>query len=127
MGVPAGLAEEHFSKGGEHVSVNYVPMPEGPVAEMIFYSVPPGVMSRQEVLDEFTKRYGSRSYEYADSMGGKHVVWCSVSKSNCDRTELNLSVQTGIEATSVFVEDPRQWDRQKQAILAAPGRQKAAF
>ena len=110
------INKQNFIKQGQSVAVNYVVMPGGPVAEMVFYSVDRGLMSTQQVADELTRRFGASTYG---------SVWCSESSSDCMHKEAHVSVNNLGSFTAAILEDPTQATRQADAIRAAPGAQKA--
>lgn len=120
------IKEESYGKGGETVSLTYVAMPNGPVAQNIGYSVPPGVASMQKVVDEFTRRHGPATRD-GNGRFGREVVWCATPGPGCERRGQHLSVSATYRDTSAFLEDPTVIARQRQAILAAPGGGKPTF
>jgi len=126
FGVPMkGLRTETFTKGGEQVSVHYIAMPNGPVATMVYYTAPIGILDYGQALSELSRRYGKASF--AHSGRPNWASWCDRrARDDLDCLHYgNLKLFEEQLKITIVAEDPAWKEAQRRALLKPGG--KATF
>lgn len=101
-----GVRDQEYKRGGERISVNYLPMPGGSIAALIGYSAPLGVLSFEQAEAELTRRYGRRSFGQA--AGAPWSMWCAKQAKDA-RDCLNyarITLSKGNDGVSIYTDDP---------------------
>ena len=101
-----GIRDQEYGRGGERISVNYLPMPGGSIATLIGYSAPLGVLSFEQAEAELTRRYGRRSFGQA--AGAPWSMWCAKQAKDA-RDCLNyarITLSESNDGVSIYTDDP---------------------
>lgn len=101
-----GIRDQTYRRGGERISVNYLPMPTGSIATLISYSAPVAVLSFEQAEQELTRRYGRKSF--GPPAGAPWSMWCGKQAQNA-RECLNyarISLEASNSGVAISTDNP---------------------
>lgn len=101
-----GIRDQEYRRGGERISVNYLPMPGGSIATLIGYSAPVAVLSYEQADAELSRRYGPKSF--GNRAGAPWSIWCAKQAKDA-RDCLNyarITLEKGIDGVPIYTDDP---------------------
>lgn len=116
-----GLREHRFAKGGEAITVTYIPLPQGPVAISIYYSAPPAIVSFEQARAELVRRYGKSSFRSVAA--NPWAQWCARPAANareCLKSRY-LSFSDSKAGLSLVTADETLRTEQKRLLQKAGG------
>lgn len=101
-----GIDSQRFAKGSERLSVNYIAMPNGPVAHLVSYIAPPAVLEFKVAFAELTRRYGKRSFSNRQA-AALWDIWCTGSPSTAREClgHAHMTVTNDRDGVSISVSD----------------------
>lgn len=116
-----GVSEQTYRRGGEDITVTFIPMPQGPVATDVHYSAPLAVLDFAAASAELTRRYGSRSF--AGAGASQWAQWCSkgVANARACLTKSYLSLEQSRMGVTMHAANPLLKEAQRQALLKSAG------
>ena len=121
-----GIRDQEYRRGGERISVSYLPMPSGSLAALITYSAPEGVLNFAKAEAELIKRYGRKSFGH--QAGAPWSTWCAKEAQtarDCLRFA-RLSVEKNNSGISMTTDDPALKAQQAELFRKHSGA-KASF
>lgn len=116
-----GISSQEYRRGGEMLSVNFIAMPNGPVATLVSYSAPKGVLDFTEAQSELVSRYGKQTF--ASRASAPWSMWCpKVAPTARDCLKYaHLTISKTNRGIDINAEDPTLKEQQARLLRKNSG------